>query len=378
MPALCCAMIYWMMGGTEGKLSANFFGPAKDTAFPQAAISNGIVHAVVYLPDTASGYYRGARFDWSGVIPELEYNGHSYAGQWFDKYAPTINDAIMGPVESFDPLDYEEAGAGGRFVAIGIGVLSRPDAAPYTPFRYYKLLNPGKWTVESGADRVEFGQVLNDTGYAYDYHKSLELVRGKAELVIRHVLKNTGKRTIETNVYDHNLWLLDRQPVGPGLAIRMPFAPSATQARRIGGVKANEGQGAGAGTVNNGQGAAASAGDARRDGIVAAIGDSQIVYVRKPAKWEDCYAVLGGYGESAKDYRFAIENHNTGAGLRVEGDRPLSKLVFWSSSTIACPEPYIRVAVKPGESFSWTLTYSFYEVPTGHTGSGAATGGTDK
>ncbi|HEY4334707.1 MAG TPA: hypothetical protein VGM89_02390, partial [Puia sp.] len=164
----------------------------------------------------------------------------------------------------------------------------------------------------------------------YDYHKSLELVKGRAQLVIRHVLRNTGKRTIETNVYDHNLWLLDRQPVGPGLAIRMHFQPSLTQARRM--------------------------------GEVAAIGDSEIVYVRKPAKWEDCYAVLGGYGTSANDYRFAIENRNTGAGLRVEGDRPLSRLVFWSSSTIACPEPYIRVSVKPGESFTWALTYSFYEV----------------
>lgn len=341
---------------------------AKDTSFPQVAISNGIVHAVVYLPDTATGYYRGARFDWSGVVPELEYNGHSYAGQWFDRYAPTINDAIMGPVESFDQLGYEDALPGGSFLAVGIGMLSRPDVAPYTPFRYYKLLNSGKWKVKSGADNVEFEQVLNDSSYAYDYHKSLELVSDRAELVIRHELRNTGKRTIETNVYDHNLWLLDRQPVGPGLVIRMPFALTATEARRVGRADAKDVQGVGT----------TGAGDGQRMGIVAAIRDSEIAIVRKPAKREDCYAVLGGYGESAKDYRFNIENHNTGAGLRVECDRPLSKLVFWSSSTIACPEPYIRVKVKPGESFTWTLTYTFYEVSTGHKGSGAATGGTAK
>ncbi len=142
------------------------------------------------------------------MIPELEYNGHSYSGQWFEKYAPTIHDAIMGPVESFDPLGYEEAAPGGGFVAVGIGVLSRPDAAPYTPFRYYNLTNPGKWSVKSGADKVEFRQELNDTGYGYDYHKILELVKGRAQLVIRHVLRNTGRKLIETNVYDHNLWLL--------------------------------------------------------------------------------------------------------------------------------------------------------------------------
>ena len=32
----------------------------------------------------------------------------------------------MGPVESFTPLDYDKAAAGGDFVEIGVGVLTRP------------------------------------------------------------------------------------------------------------------------------------------------------------------------------------------------------------------------------------------------------------
>src|ERR1700748_1918108 len=72
-------------------------------SFPQAEISNGIIRARFYLPDTAKGYYRGSRFDWSGVMPALEFKGHSYSGQWFEHYEPTLHDAIMGPVESFDP-----------------------------------------------------------------------------------------------------------------------------------------------------------------------------------------------------------------------------------------------------------------------------------
>src|SRR6185295_14647599 len=73
---------------------------AHAAGFPQAEISNGILHARLYLPDAEKGYYRSTRFDWSGVMPSLEYRGHSYCGQWFPQYAPTINDAIMGPVES--------------------------------------------------------------------------------------------------------------------------------------------------------------------------------------------------------------------------------------------------------------------------------------
>ena len=73
--------------------------------FPQADITNGIIKAKLYLPDAQNGYYRGNRFDWSANMPELEYNGHSYFGQWFTKYSPEIHDVIMGPVEEFAPLD---------------------------------------------------------------------------------------------------------------------------------------------------------------------------------------------------------------------------------------------------------------------------------
>lgn len=41
---------------------------------PQAKISNGLVRAKLYLPDSGNGFYRGTRFDWSGVIYSLEYH----------------------------------------------------------------------------------------------------------------------------------------------------------------------------------------------------------------------------------------------------------------------------------------------------------------
>ena len=69
--------------------------------FPSVAISNGQIRARIMLPDAERGYYRGTRFDWSGQIESLEYNGHNYFGQWFPKYDPKLHDAIMGPVEEF-------------------------------------------------------------------------------------------------------------------------------------------------------------------------------------------------------------------------------------------------------------------------------------
>ena len=53
----------------------------------------------------------------------------------------------------------------------------------------------------------------------------------------------------------------------------------------------------------------------------------------------------------------------TGAGVRVTGNRPLDKLLFWSSVKTMCPEPYIDVSVAPGATSSLTITYAFYQAP---------------
>ncbi len=78
-------------------------------------ISNGIIQATIHPPDPVNGFYRGTRFDWSGVIGSLKYAGHNYYGPWFTKTDPTVKDyiyqgddivagpcsAVTGPAEEF-------------------------------------------------------------------------------------------------------------------------------------------------------------------------------------------------------------------------------------------------------------------------------------
>src|ERR1700739_467707 len=113
--------------------------PAFSQNPPEAEISNNPLHAKLYLPDAQNGYYRGTRFDWSGVIASLEYSVHNYYGPWFNKTDPNVIDfifkgpdiiagpcsAITGPVEEFSTdekaLGYDEARPGGAFIKIGYG-----------------------------------------------------------------------------------------------------------------------------------------------------------------------------------------------------------------------------------------------------------------
>ncbi len=302
--------------------------------FPEARISNGMVEAKLYPPDTERGYYRGTRFDWSGVIHSLRYKGHEYFGQWFERYDPKLHDAIMGPVEEFlthdAGLGYAEAKTGGTFVRIGVGVVKKPEEAAYQRFETYEIVDPGKRTLRQGKDWIEFAHELSsDTGYGYVYTKTIRLAPDKAVMTLEHSLRNTGKKVIETAVYDHNFFVIDGQPTGPESVVKLPFAAHATQDLKG----------------------------------LADVRSKELVYNRELEKGQSVFTELEGFGPTAGDYDIRLENRKAGAGVRIIGDKPIAKLVFWSIRTTFCPEPYIEMSIDPGKESTWKITYEFYTLP---------------
>lgn len=298
--------------------------------FPQAELSNSSIRATLYLPDAQQGYYRGTRFDWSGAISSLKWNGHEYFGPWFDRYDPKLHDAITGPVEEFltgdSGLGYAEAKPGESFVRIGVGAVRKPEEPAYRRFETYEIVDPGKWTVRKASSSIEFVHELGDTaGYAYVYRKTLRLI--KDSLVLEHRLKNTGRKPIATSVYNHNFFTLDRQPTGPDIVVRFPFDPRA--ARALNGL--------------------------------AEVRGKELVFLKEFVKGQTVFTEVEGFSATAKDYDFRIEHRRSGAGVRITGDRPLSKLLFWSAGLTVCPEPYIDASVEPGKESSWRITYQFYQ-----------------
>jgi hypothetical protein len=300
--------------------------------FPEAEISNRVIRAKFYLPDPNHGYYRGTRFEWSGVIHSLQYDGHEYFGVWFPRYDPKLHDAITGPVEEFRTGDasvgYTEAKPGETFVRIGVGTLRKPEEPAYRVFGTYEIVDPGKWTVKTARDRIEFVHTLtHPAGYAYTYTKIVRLEKDRPEMVIEHRLKNTGKLPIETSQYNHNFFVIDGQPTGPDAVVLFAFEPRAT----------------------------------RNLGDKAQVTGKQLTYLRelRPGG-ESVFTELEGFGTTAADYDFRIEHRKAGAGVHFTGDRPLSKVVFWSIRTTLCPEPYIDIRVAPGEETGWKIRYEFY------------------
>ena len=59
-------------------------------------------------------------------------------------------------------MGYDEAKPGGTFLKIGVGILRKPDDAPYSAYRLYEIVDGGKWSVKKSKDAVEFTQELHD------------------------------------------------------------------------------------------------------------------------------------------------------------------------------------------------------------------------
>ena len=100
---------------------------ASSRGYPQTAISNGAITAIVGIETGQDeNYYRGQRFDHSGVIYSLKYKGHEFFGEWWGKhFDPKFHHNICGPVDDFLPIGYDDANVGGEFSKIGVGILRR-------------------------------------------------------------------------------------------------------------------------------------------------------------------------------------------------------------------------------------------------------------
>jgi len=313
---------------------------------PEAEISNGLITARIYLPDGGNGYYRSTRFDWSGAVYSLQYKGHDYYGKWFDRIEPEVINwvhkgpeivsgpcsALYGPVDEFaTPLGWNEAKPGETFIKIGVGVLRRGEGN-YNRYLPYEVLDYGKWSVKKEKDAIEFVQELADpkTGFAYEYHKIIRLVRDKPEMIIEHRLKNTGQKEIRSSVYNHNFITIDKQGPGPDYTFRVPFQMQVSQPPKK---------------------------------EMAEVRGNQVVYMRPLAGEDEVVVDMKGFSNNISDTEVIIENRKAGAGLRITGDRPLIRNILWSVRTVLAIEPYISIEINPGDEFTWKNSFEYYTLP---------------
>lgn len=264
------------------------------------------------LHHPTDGFYRGTRFDHSGIFSSLLLDGEELCGPWFETYHPDAHDAVQGPSEEFSPIPVTE----NTLLKIGVGLLEA-DSASYDRFRLYPVAEAGTWEVLPGAAAVTFRHIL--PGF-YTYTKEIVLT-GASSFDIRHCL--CAERPLEGEVYNHNFFTLNRLETGPGRTVDFPFRP---------------------------------AGDWRAVYDSVAFTSAGIRFSRPLQAGESVYCGnIHASGEQGMPY--AITLGDGPVSVRISASVPASRTVFWANHRIACPEPYNRFLSRPGEAYRWTISY---------------------
>jgi hypothetical protein len=313
---------------------------------PQAEIHNKELRLTIYLPDSQNGFYRDTRFDWSGVIGNLDFSGHHLYRPWFSSVDPSVHDfiykdsgivagvntAMTGPAEEFqEPIGYANAKPGDNFLKIGVGLLRKADDTPYFFGKHFDIVDGGLWTVRKTSHSITFEQVLGGAGsdYGYVYTKTIRLVGNGSQFVIDHHLKNTGKLPLATRLYDHNFLTVDGLGVGTADSVTVPYDIQPTQPPNSKFVHI----------------------DGKTASYVADLqGQDRVAFG------------LQGFSGDAKDYNFIVVNRAAPVQVEIAGDRPLVDASVWSIRSILAVEPFIDIHADPGKDMSWSYTYT-YSIP---------------
>ena len=286
-------------------------------------IGNENVKMTFHLPDLANGYYRGTRFDHSGIFRSIDYKGCNYAEEWFSEYDPYKHDAVCGPTEEFSAIGFDQVGPGEPFLKIGVGMLERIDENAYDRFLLHKVIEPGEWTVESSDEQITFTHRLSFGEYGYVYRKTISL--SENGLRISHSLENTGAAILEGNVYNHNFFTMDRHLVGPDRELQFNFKPT---------------------------------GDWREPYTHIHLEDGRIRFSEEQGVARTTF--MGNLRDSenpSSEYDFVLVEKQNGRSVRMTSKERFTHAVYWSNHRIACIEPYLGFRLESGESYSFDIDY---------------------
>lgn len=312
-------------------VSASLFlnAQVEEGKFPATSISNGTVTMKLYLPDKDKGSYRATRFDWSGIIYSLKWNGHEYFDYWKSTHDPLFHEDLCGPVEgSITPgFGYTEAKPGEYFVRLGVGSIEKRNEKAYGAFETYKILDFGKWKVKQGPEWIEFRHTLKTkNGWGYVYTKRISLKTAEPGFIIHHNLKNTGSKTMEFDQFNHNFFMIDGELTGKNIKVEFPFNLSSESDLKD----------------------------------LVRLDGREVVFLKDFAANENVFVELKGYGTSVSDHMATVTNTKSGAAIRLKVDKPLHRFAFWSCQTTQCPENFIWIKVEPGQMQEWNSDYTLF------------------
>ena len=278
--------------------------------------------------------YSGTRFDWTNFITQVTLDKtHTFCVP--ESLTPGQGSGGIGLCNEFgieEPIGYDDARPGESFPKLGIGLLARPDDAPYNFFRPYEIVAPFPIHVTAHTTQATFTiEPLECRGYAVRLTKTVT-VEG-AGLTVAYALENVGEKPVVTTEYIHNFMRIDEHAIGPDYRLRMPYTIE---------FAAQEGP------------------FAERLAQMMAILDVQGGDLRcKVTPEHPFYCRPLGFAKTDAA-QWELIHEPTGVGLREYDDFAPARVAVWGTMHVISAEVFVPVNVQPGATQRWTRRYEFF------------------
>lgn len=272
--------------------------------------------------------YNFSRFDWTGKITEVHFQGNSFTTT---ERTDDVDENLFGKgfYNEFGmdtALGFEEAEIGGWFHKIGVGLL-RKDSNDYQFTKRYEIKpanfelksEPGKLIIICSSDSVN--------GNAYVLKK--EIVLANNGFSINYHLENTGEKNIITDEYVHNFMAINRELMGPDYILKFPFdlKPGLD-------------------------------GEVVNPGNVIKIGENEIGFNGTTL---DQFFFSNLSGNKRIKPSWELINLNANIGIRERVSFETAKVNLWGWEHVISPELFFNIQIKPGETQGWSRHFEVFE-----------------
>ncbi len=285
-----------------------------------STLSNNLITLYLDLP---LENYQEARFDWTGKIVHVEYDGkpvaiHELPEGVSDKHGR----GFYNEFGMLSPIGFDEIEEGEWFHKIGVGLLQKD--GPNYDFQKAYTIRPAQFDVQQQSDRISIhciGPVSQ--GYGYELVKTLRLL--KEGFAIDYELRNTGEKAIITEEYCHNFIAFGNDLIGTDYHLSFPFD-----------LKHN------------------LFGETVNPGDVVTVGNNDFFFVGTP-KAPFFFSNLSG-GERVKA-QWKLTHAGANIAISETGDFDTSAVNLWGWGHVISPELFVDIRLLPDEIQSWSRRY---------------------
>lgn len=277
--------------------------------------------------------YTSSRFDWTGKISELNFQGIPLAGveRPHDQPGRSFGKGFYNEFGIDSALGFEEAGTGGWFHKIGVGLLKKADSAPYLFSKEYRI-EPAEFDLYAESERVVIScKSENVNGYAYDLRKTVEL--DESGFTIHYLLGNRGEKVIRTTEYVHNFITINKANIDREYLLIFPFQVIPELFEE---------------TVNP-------------EGKVY-LGENEIGFRGSP---NEPFFFSNLSGNETVDAQWNLVHLKNKLALSERGSFKTDKVNLWGWKHVISPELFYKMVITPGESTAWSRSYHVHKIQAG-------------